>query len=309
MGARTLKEIEGKAFAGQRVAVAYNPSCVGSVHKGERCYPVRLKPNSRAKVQGYADRLWLTDVSFFVSPSGLRRIRETGTRTPCCFVVGTVLRSRPSQPKARDWSEVRFHPLEAGCFFETSSGRCVRGARYVRLEKRKILAMGLQYGEPVTTGRALNPGPSAGGLRTYAPDRSTWTGQMGGLNYEVPSPHAVQDALRTVWADHPGAVVLDGTDDWHAPEWARPELFPDRFAVRPLALWHTGVSGKSVSGLVLDLDEFEVLNRRFRNATGLYLEQVPSQRPTESPSTCGCWDGRAFRIEYDPQARPGRWGR
>lgn len=310
MARRAIKEVEGAAFAGQKVAVAYNRHrCLVQhpVRDGEHCYPVRYKPQSGAKVQGYANRLWLTDVSFFVSPSGLRRIQKTGSRTPCCFVVGTVLKSRPSKPRKSDWTEVRFNPFDPGCFYEVSSGQCVRGAKYVRLEKRTIYAMGVEYGEPVTSTRELNPRTGIDHLRVYNPERSSWQGNMGGENFDPPDEDAVIAELVQVWTDHPGAVVLDGTDDWFAPDMARPELFVELFEIEALALWHTGASGKSSSGIVLTQEQYELLNVRYRQLTGLYVEQVPSQRRQGSPSSCGCWDGSAFRVYHDPRVRPGTW--
>jgi len=292
------------------VAVAYNRHrCLAKhpVQPGEHCYPIRFKATSGSKVQGYADRLWLTDVSFFVSPSGLRKIRETGSRTVCCFVVGKVLATRPRKAKKHDWKKVRFDPFDKRGFYEVSSGRLLRGAKYARLEKRETYVMGPEYGEPVTSLRQLNPRTGLEHLAVYNPERETWIGDMGGENHRPPEPEAVSKALGCVFDDHPGCVVVDGTDDWFAPEWARPELFVDMFGIEAVALWHTGASGKSTSGIVLTEDEYERLNLLYLQATGFYIEQVPSQRRPDSHSTCGCWDGSAFRVYHDPESRPGIW--
>ena len=119
---------------------------------------------------------------------------------------------------------------------------------------------------------------------------------MGGLNFVTPTDEAVGVALEEVWADYPDAVVLDGTDDWLAPEWVRPELFPELFGIEVIALWHTGASGKSASGLVLSPDWYAALDERYEEHYGVAIEAVPSQRTDGSHSACGCWDGDAFRV-------------
>jgi hypothetical protein len=165
--------------------------------------------------------------------------------------------------------------------------------------------MGPRYGSPATSLRQENPAPEV--LPIYNPERRSKIGNMGGINYEAPEPSAISNALERVWEDLPGAVVLDGTDDWFAPEYVRPELFAEWFSIDILALWHTGASGKSTSGIVLEESEYEVLNERYRQAIGYSLEHVPSQKRAKSHSTCGCWDGSAFLVYRDPGSRPGAW--
>lgn len=281
MAQRAIDGAEGAAFSGREVAVR-RPFA----RERERGYAIR----SGGRVRGYADRLWLSNARFVVS------------RGLCC-VVGTVLETRPKRPRRADWSEVAFD-YGLRTFYEMRSYRYVRGARYVRLERGRIYAMGIEYGDPATS--VDQPLTERDGLRVFTPERDRWSGAMGGLNYERPDDEAVARALEDVFAAYPGAVVVDGTDDWFAPELARPELFMDLFEVEALALWHTGASGTSTSGIVLTEAEYERLNERYHDATGTYIEEVRSLRPKGSNSTCGCWDGSAFRVYR--RLSDGTWG-
>ena len=115
-----IRRASGNEFKGQQVAVAFNRhECLPShpKKKGEHCFPVRAKATSSSKVLAYVDEIWLEDVSFFVSPSGLRSIQQSGARTVCCFVVGTVIGSRSSgATKKHGWSPVRLDVFDHGCF-------------------------------------------------------------------------------------------------------------------------------------------------------------------------------------------------
>jgi hypothetical protein len=186
---RQIRRAKGREFVGQRVAVAYNRhECLPShpKKKGEHCFPVRAKPSSSSKVLAYADDLWLKDVSFFISPGGLKQIQRTGVRTVCCFVVGTVISRRPSSVTAKNgWAEIRLDVFDHGCFYRHRDGACVRTAKYARLHNRRIEAFGSRKGDPVTSMRDLadNPGPLP--VPTYGPRRREWRGEMGGLNFDV----------------------------------------------------------------------------------------------------------------------------
>ena len=70
--------------------------------------------------------------------------------------------------------------------------------------------------------------------------------------------HSIVDVPATVakaLAAHPGAVIIDGTDDWNAPRELRPESFVQDLGLKPLALFHTGVSGISSSGIVVSKED------------------------------------------------------
>lgn len=209
-----------------------------------------------------------------------------------------MLPVKPARPRAADWQTVS---VRHGTVYD-SHGRELRGARFARLERGKLRVMGPYRG----TRFGANPRRD---LHVYNPERRCWVGHMGGLNYEPPCDEAVGEALDEVWTDHPGAVILDGTDDWFAPEHVRPELFEDMFGIEVLALWHTGASGSSTSGIVLTEAEYETLNIRYRMENSYSLELVPSRKQKGSHSACGCWDGSAFVVHHDPRRLPGSWVR
>lgn len=294
MARRHIPQISGKSdkLVGREVAVAFNRhECLlqHPVKPGEHCFSVREKPTSSSPVIGYADEIWLEDVRFFASESGLRRIQKTGTRTPIAFVVGKVLRRRPaSVTKKRGWFKVRFDPFEPGCFFDPRTDSCLASAKYMRLGDRHMEAFGPAEGEAMTSLRQLNPQPPF-----ITPQRETWRGDMGGLNYRDATPAATTAAMRHVWDQWPSAVIVDGTDDWEAPEWARPQLWLKLLGAKPLAIWHTGASGQSASGLVFSPAEWQRAQAAFLRRFG---ERVPVSTLPKVPTKCGCWDGEGVRV-------------
>jgi len=295
-----IPRVSGKTFAGQRVAVAYNRHECLVAHPpkpNEHCFPVREKPTTSSKVLGYADELWLKDARFFVSPAGVDRIRRTGARTPIAFVVGTVVKDRPRKvSKKHGWSQVRFDPFKSDCFAGPRGG-CLSSAKYVHLGDRQVRAFGVDRGAALTSLRQLNPE-----LELVTPQRDTWQGDMGGLNYGRATPEALEAALDQVWARWPGAVILDGTDDWDAPEKMRPETFPRTHGANPLARWHTGMSGQAASGLIFEPEAYRRLEARYRAAHGHGFEDAPAVRKAEEPNSCGCWQGSGFTVYRGPQS-------
>lgn len=99
--------------------------------------------------------------------------------------------------------------------------------------------------------------------KTYRAHGPTHTGSTGFSNHWPGTAKEVARALERVFADHPGAVVLDGQDDWYAPGCNRPERFRDVFDFEPLAFFHSGISGISVSGVVVTREVFERIEREF----------------------------------------------
>jgi hypothetical protein len=293
-----IRRASGNEFKGQQVAVAFNRhECLPShpKKKGEHCFPVRAKATSSSKVLAYVDEIWLEDVSFFVSPSGLRSIQQSGARTVCCFVVGTVIGSRSSgATKKHGWSPVRLDVFDHGCFYRVRDGACVRTAKYARLRNRTIEAFGSRKGQPVGSLREFNPAPAE--LPTYGPRRRTWRGEMDGLNYEPATAEATVEAIRWVHRQHPGAIIVDGSDDWDAPVQVRPEQFVHELGVRPLAWWHTGISGQCRSGVVLAPAEYERLARSYRRRFGCSVEACGYKPPSLTKPECGCWGGEGLRI-------------
>lgn len=105
-------------------------------------------------------------------------------------------------------------------------------------------------------------------IPTYQVSGGTHVSSHGHVNY---IGGASKDKLRTVlervFQDHPGAVVLDGDDNWYANNCRRPEAFVRIFGIVPLAYFHTGISGISKSGVVVTREDFEKIEREFPTTT------------------------------------------
>ena len=105
-------------------------------------------------------------------------------------------------------------------------------------------------------------------LRTYQVSGGAHTSVHGFVNYiGGASKERLQEVLKQVFVDHPGAVVLDGDDDWYASQSRSPGTFPRIFEIEPLAWFHTGISGISKSGIVVTREDFEKMEREFPTKT------------------------------------------
>jgi hypothetical protein len=100
-------------------------------------------------------------------------------------------------------------------------------------------------------------------MKTYRAHGQTHTGTSGFSNHWPGSKEDIARALTQVFADHPDAVVLDGDDDWYAPGCRRPAKIREVFGFDPLAFFHSGISGISISGVVVTREIFERIEREF----------------------------------------------
>lgn len=109
--------------------------------------------------------------------------------------------------------------------------------------------------------------------KTYRAHGRTHTGTSGFSNHWPGSSDDVARALEQVFADHPDAVVLDGNDDWYAPDCDRPETYLRHFErLVPLAFFHSKSSGMSVSGIVVSREDFERIEREFPTKSWKWLK-------------------------------------
>lgn len=104
-------------------------------------------------------------------------------------------------------------------------------------------------------------------LKTYLPG-GVHVSSHGFVNYmgKAPAPEAV-------FADFPDAVIVDGDDNWFAPKEKRPEVLAREAGVAPLALFHTGISGITRSGVVLAPADYERLREYFTATYGSAIEE------------------------------------
>ena len=117
-------------------------------------------------------------------------------------------------------------------------------------------------------------------IKTYnAHRRTTWrngrhevkstahVGYSGFTNYFPGTSEDIAAALEKVFEDHPGSVVINGTADWLSPRFERPETFRHQFDIQPLAMFHSGISGISKSGIVVTAEDYQKILREFPDQT------------------------------------------
>lgn len=119
--------------------------------------------------------------------------------------------------------------------------------------------------------------------KKYQVSAGAMVSSYGNVNYTGASKGRLEAALQQVFADHPGAVVLDGSDDWFASECRSPRLFRYIFDIKPLASFHTGTSGLSSSGIVVSREDFEKIEREFPTKT---LKLGRDRRKTDRAEGC-----------------------
>lgn len=101
-------------------------------------------------------------------------------------------------------------------------------------------------------------------LRTYMGSGiQKHTSSYGNVNYWDNSPNP-----EAVWKDFPKAVIVDGDDDWGAPDEKRPAVLIEKAGLTPLAYFHSRSSGITKSGLVLTRADFLTLSAYYLNTFG-----------------------------------------
>ena len=228
--------------------------------------------------------IWLEDV-VFVGGGGLG------------FVHGTVIEPRPvSVLRKHGWHTVEIDKVEGGCFHLVHSGVCIQMAKYARLKPGKISAFGAVAGTVLEELDELEPVPDYD-IPTYGPPRKQWTGDMGGNNYELATVDDTLAELQRLLRRFPDAVIVDGSDDWDAPDYVRPQVLVARYGITPLAWWHTGRSGQTKSGVILRADDYSRLREAFRDQYGFEIDSIPGTKPVDiARSECGCWRDEGIAI-------------
>jgi len=128
-------------------------------------------------------------------------------------------------------------------------------------------------------------------MKEYSATGRAHTGTSGFTNYGPGTGAQLSAALDRVFAAHPGAVVLDGDDNWYASEANRPAAFAKIFGIEPLASFHTGISGISKSGIVVSLADAVRIEREFPTKVFTQLRE---------PDRTGCRLRECVRVYEDP---------
>lgn len=107
-------------------------------------------------------------------------------------------------------------------------------------------------------------------IPTYSAHGGSHTGTSGFINHFPGGPLCDARARARVFRDFPNSVIVDGSDDWYSPPWSRPAMLVNRYGIKPLAYFHSGISGISKSGVVLTREDWETLRKRCEADTFKY---------------------------------------
>lgn len=91
---------------------------------------------------------------------------------------------------------------------------------------------------------------------------TTYVGSSGFTNYS-PSNEALAEGLAEVFKNNPGAIVIDGNDDWYAPKLMHPGMIADECKIKTLGAFHSGVSGFTWSGIIIEKKDLKKFIRMF----------------------------------------------
>jgi hypothetical protein len=104
--------------------------------------------------------------------------------------------------------------------------------------------------------------------KTFYASRSPSTGSSGFTNFIGCD---MEKGLAEVFKEHPKAVVIDGSDDWYAPDAKRPEVWSSKIGLVPLAWFQSGISGISKSGIVVLRKDLRVISKCYKSQYGIEL--------------------------------------
>lgn len=109
-------------------------------------------------------------------------------------------------------------------------------------------------------------------MKTYLASTNPSTSVHGFVDYHFATEEGIQLTLKQVKEDLPHSIVIDGLDDWHRPAKDRPETWMKILNFPVLAYFHTGISGLSKSGIIIDRHEFTKLQSKYEDNFGVSLK-------------------------------------
>lgn len=109
-------------------------------------------------------------------------------------------------------------------------------------------------------------------MKTYLASTNPTTSVHGYVDYNFATEERIQLTLKQVNEDLPQSIVIDGLDDWNRPAKDRPETWMKMLNIPILAYFHSGISGLSKSGIIIDRLEFTKLKSKYEDNFGTSLE-------------------------------------
>jgi len=116
-------------------------------------------------------------------------------------------------------------------------------------------------------------------MKKYLVSAGVHVGSSGFSNYFGGyTEKDLNKTLQEVFNDFPDSVVIDGSDDWYSELKHSPSSICKKFNVEVLANFHTGISGISCSGVVVEKEEFK------------RLKDTCSRIGFDIEKTCNCYN-------------------
>jgi hypothetical protein len=111
-------------------------------------------------------------------------------------------------------------------------------------------------------------------MKKYIPfGTSTHIGTTGFVNhFGIPS-ETMEHMVNRVFEENPNSVIINGTDNWHAPEFAKPEVMFSKMNKKPIAFFHTGTSGISTTGIVITIEDYNDLSKSYQEKYGFAMDK------------------------------------
>jgi len=114
-------------------------------------------------------------------------------------------------------------------------------------------------------------------MKKYIPcGTSTHISTSGFINYFGNSTETIDQMVNRVFKETPNSVVINGTDNWYANTFAKPEaVFNEHFKMskEPIAFFHTGTSGISSTGIVIAIEDYNALSKAYQEKYGFAMDK------------------------------------
>lgn len=114
-------------------------------------------------------------------------------------------------------------------------------------------------------------------MKKYIPfGTSTHTSTTGFVNYFGNPTETIDQMVNRVFKEIPNSVVINGTDNWYANTFDKPEIvFKEHFKLskEPIAFFHTGTSGVISTGIVIAIEDYNDLSKAYQEKYGFAMDE------------------------------------